>query len=272
WIHGHRVSSAFLAVLLAASGFAALVYQVLWVKQLGLLIGVEVYAVATVVSAFFAGLATGSAVLGARADASPRPLALYAWLELGVAVTGLATTLLLSSLPAPYAALEHALGRVAWLLPFVLMAVPAIMMGGTLPALVRAARPPDEAIGATSGALYAANTAGGVLGVLAVPFVLVPLLGVRGTGGAAAATNLLLAATAALLAGRSAVASAGRREGRAATAATADSRLALVLYAIAGGIALGLEVVWSQAIVQLINTRTYSFALMLATYLTGLVV
>ena len=52
---------------------------------------------------------------------------------------------------------------------------------------------------------------------------------------------------------------------------TVDARLALTLYAFAGGIALGYEVVWTQAIVQFLSTRTYAFAIVLATYLAGLV-
>src|SRR5262249_53026998 len=236
----------------------------------GLLVGVAVYAVTTVVSAFFAGLAVGSGVLGRRADASPRPLAFYARLELGVALTGLATTLLLSRLAGPYAALEDAIGRAAWGLPFVLIALPAFLMGGTLPALVRAARPNGGTIGAASGTLYAANTSGGVVGVLATPLLLVPAFGVRGTGAVAATTNLVLAATAAMLARRAAPALAAEPDPPTADGAP-GSRLALALYAIAGGIALGLEVAWVQALMQFIDTRAYAFALVLATYLTGLV-
>ncbi len=266
--------SPILAALLAASGAAALIYQALWVKQVGLLVGVAVYAVTTVVSAFFAGLAIGSTVFGKRADSELRPLVLYARLELGVALTGLATTLLLSRLAVPYAALEDRAGLAAWALPFVLIALPAVPMGGTLPALVRAARPRVDAIGAASGTLYAANTAGGVLGVLATPLVLVPAFGVQGTGAVAAITNLLLATAAMVLARRVPGADARIDHTRAAAPAQAipGLRLARTFYAAAGGLALGLEVVWSQAVMQFIDTRAYAFALVLATYLTGLVV
>jgi spermidine synthase len=44
----------------------------------------------------------------------------------------------------------------------------------------------------------------------------------------------------------------------------------LVLYTIAGGLALGYEVIWTQAIVQFLSTRTYAFTVVLATYLLGL--
>jgi spermidine synthase len=67
------------ALLLFASGAAALIYQVLWIKQLSLVVGVEVQAVAIGVSAFFAGLAVGGWLFGRLADRSTHPLRLYAW-------------------------------------------------------------------------------------------------------------------------------------------------------------------------------------------------
>ncbi|MGH7893864.1 MAG: fused MFS/spermidine synthase, partial [Candidatus Binatia bacterium] len=260
------MSRSALALLLFCSGTAALVYQTLWAKQLTLVVGVDVYAVTTVVSAFFAGLAFGGAWLGARADRSPRPLALYAALEVGVALTGAATTLTLAWLPAPYVALERAVGFAAWLLPFAVIAIPATLMGGTLPALVRAARPAADAVGGTSGRLYAANTAGAVVGALATQLLLVPAVGVRGAGFLAAATNVALALAARTL-HRDATTAPVRSE-----RTPIDAPLALLLYAIAGGVALGYEVVWSQAVVQFVNTRAYAFALVIAVYLTGLAV
>jgi spermidine synthase len=68
--------------VLFASGAAALIYQLLWIKQLSLVVGVDVYAVTIAVSAFFAGLAAGGALFGRVADRLGRPLRLYALLEL----------------------------------------------------------------------------------------------------------------------------------------------------------------------------------------------
>src|SRR5215467_14154444 len=82
------VHDAVLAALLFASGFVALVYETLWTKQLGRVVGVEVHAVTIALSAFFAGLALGGALLGRLADRAPRPVRLYALLEAGVAVVG----------------------------------------------------------------------------------------------------------------------------------------------------------------------------------------
>jgi spermidine synthase len=263
------------ATLLFVSGTAALVYQLLWIKQLSLVVGVDVYAVTTAVSAFFAGLATGGLIWGRRADASARPLRLYALLELGVALLGVGATLALSVAARPFAQLEALFLPLAWLIPFALVGVPAFLMGGTLPVLVRALGPADENIGASGGRLYAANTAGAIAGALLAPFLLIPLLGVRGSAFAAAALNVLAAGAAFLFDRRSGGLKPTLRDtaqsvSRAAST-HANARTAMRLYAIAGGIALGYEVVWSQAIVQFMSTRAFAFAIVLATYLAGLV-
>lgn len=255
------------ALLLFGSGAASLVYQLLWIKQLSLVVGVEVYAVTIAVSAFFAGLAVGGAWLGRVADRLHRPLRLYAWLEGLVAVLAVASTLLLAHSAAAFAWLELHVGWFAWLLPFALVGMPAIAMGGTLPVLVRASA--RDSVARTGGRLYAANTAGAIAGVLLAPFVLLPALGVQGSALAAAFINLL-AAVVALALDRSAplAMSAPPREDVAVS--VPNARLALVLYAIAGGIALGYEVVWSQTVVQFMSTRAFAFAMMLAVYLVGL--
>src|SRR5258706_15270474 len=76
-------SELLLSVLLLASGMAALIYQTLWVKQLALIVGVDVYAVTTALSAFFGGVAIGGALFGRLADRSARPLRVFAALEAG---------------------------------------------------------------------------------------------------------------------------------------------------------------------------------------------
>ena len=84
------------AALLFLSGTAALVFQVLWIKQLSLVVGVEVSAIAGAVSAFFLGLALGGWLLGRRADRLRRPVRFYAALEAAVALSCVAVTWLLA--------------------------------------------------------------------------------------------------------------------------------------------------------------------------------
>jgi len=258
------------AVLLFCSGAAALVYQVLWIKQLSLVVGVEVYSIAVAVSAFFAGLALGGFVLGRWADRVVRPLLLYAFLETGVALLGIISTLLLAHSAAPFAALEARTGVLAWFIPFLLVGTPAFLMGGTLPVAVRSWISEGANFAKAGGSLYAINTAGGIAGALLSSFAFLPWFGVRGTAFAAAALNLISAAIAFRLNSKqlySQQASSAPTE----KAVLPHVRAALILYALAGGIALGYEVVWSQAIIQFLSTRSFAFSIVLATYLAGLV-
>ena len=126
----------FPALLLFVSGAAALIFQVLWIKQLSLVVGVEVYAITTGISAFFAGLALGGWLFGRLADRVANPWRLYALLELLVALTAVGATLALAGAAAPFAELALHLGLLAWGLPLLLVGAPAVLMGGTLPVLV----------------------------------------------------------------------------------------------------------------------------------------
>ena len=267
--HYHAPALLIPALLLVVSGAAALVYQVLWIKQLSLVVGVEVYAITTGISAFFAGLALGGWLFGRLADRLQRPVLLYAGLEVLVALLGVAATLGLSQAAAPFALLEQQIGLAAWGLPFALVGIPAVLMGGTLPVLVRALAADPRQSSTAGGQLYAANTLGAIAGTLLAAFVLIATLGVRGSAIFAAMLNLLAAAGALLWFQRQGpvLAESGSDE---PAAPAAPARLALWLYAIAGGVALGYEVVWSQSIVQFMSTRTYAFAVVLATYLLGL--
>lgn len=125
------------ALLLVISGAAGLIYQLLWAKQLSLVVGADVFAVTTAVSAFFGGLAIGGWLLGRWADRWERPGLLYGGLEMGIAVLGVGSTLVLGTASGWWARLEAAAGWLAWLAPFALVGLPALLMGGTVPVLTR---------------------------------------------------------------------------------------------------------------------------------------
>ncbi|WP_244494863.1 fused MFS/spermidine synthase [Bosea sp. Root483D1] len=257
------------ALLLFLSGLAALICQVLWIKQLTLVVGIDVYAITTGVSAFFAGLAVGGLLFGRIADRTARPLRLYAALEAGVAVLAVLTTLGLSQAAPLFARLEATTPLLAWALVFLLVGLPAVLMGGTLPALTRFAASRREDVSRVGGNLYAANTAGAIAGALLASFIVIPAAGIRGSALVAAAI-CLIAALLALAASRSAAVSVSALPEATESRFSASALLAIGLYAIAGGIALGYEVVWSQTIVPFMSTRSFAFSVLLATYLTGL--
>jgi len=236
-----HVAPAIAAFMLFLSGTAALVFQVLWIKQLSLITGIDVHAVSTGVSAFFLGLALGSFALGRIGDRSRQPLRLYALLETGVAVLGAGVTLILSHIAPLFVAIEDTTAFAAWALLILIVATPAFLMGGTLPLLLRALKGAPRGVGAKGGRLYAANTLGAIFGCLAVSFVLIPTLGVQASGLAAAGLGLGAAAIALSLS-TTAIREDAQADMPIPAQGTAGSRLALLLYAIAGGIALGYEV------------------------------
>ena len=260
------------ALLLVCSGTAALIFQILWIRQLSLVVGIEVYSITIAVSAFFAGLAAGSAVFGRIADRTSRPLLLYCLIETVVALVGVSATLLLAHSAGPFVAFQTYAGILAWILPFLLVGLPALVMGGTLPIAIRALATGSRQIAQTGGWVYAANTTGAILGALLSTFIFLPWLGVRGTAFAAAGFNLVAAAIALTLNRSSASRPIAPEEQRTQyDSGFVKSRVALALYAAAGGIALGYEVVWSQAMAQFLSTRVFAFSIVLATYLAGLV-
>lgn len=262
--HATRAASG----LLFLSGAAALVYQALWAKQLSTVVGVDIRAITVAVSAFFAGLGFGGLLIGRRADRLARPARFYAGLELGIAVSGVATTWGLARIAPFFAALEAQQAWLAWLMLFAIIAIPPFLMGGTLPVLARALTPRDSEIGTIAGRLYGANTTGAIFGALAATFVLIPDVGLQGAAIVAAFANV--AAALGALGLQTLSHSAAPVSPARVFAPRSGGRTALILYTVAGGIALGYEVVWSQAIVQFLSTRVFAFSIVLATYLSGL--
>jgi predicted membrane-bound spermidine synthase len=193
--------------LFVGSGAAGLVYQVVWSRELVLVFGNTTQAVATIVTAFMAGLGFGSLVGGRWASRSAQPLRLYGALELGVAVFAVLLPFAFDDLAVVYRGaypglVGHTLGLTAVRFALALAAVaPAtFLMGATLPLLVRyLVRTLDEA-GARLGELYAANTAGAVAGTVIAGFVLIEFLGLRLTSYVAVALNLLAGSGALMLA------------------------------------------------------------------------
>ncbi len=255
--------------LLFLSGALGLVYEVLWMRRFGLLLGATPLAASAAVSGFFLGSAAGSAFFGARLRRVRRPLVAFGLLELGVAAGALAALGLLAlverwdptRLPSVRGtpALETAMRL---LVALGAMGLPAFCMGGTLPALVGAR--------ARLGGLYAANLAGAVLGTLAVPFALLPRWGADGSYAVALGASLALGTLACVL--------GARRPPMAEAETTADdaeprARLPtsyLLLGALCGAATLALQVLGMRALALVHESSVHAFATVLAVFLLGL--
>jgi spermidine synthase len=188
------------AALLFGSGFCALVYQVGWLREFRLIFGASTAASAAVLAIFIGGLGIGGWRLGPYVDRQPRPLRFYANLELVVAISAALSPLLLSVARAIYLASGGStrLGMTVatlerLLLSAIVLAVPTIAMGGTLPAAARAVTRAGDVRRQHLATLYAINTLGAVAGCLVATFFLLEIYGTRTTLWLAAAVNVLVA-------------------------------------------------------------------------------
>ena len=271
--------------LFVASGAAGLIYQVVWSRELVLVFGNTTQAVATIVTAFMAGLGFGSLAGGRLADTSLRPLRLYGLVELAVAAMAALLPFAFSGLAEVYRGVWPSLverpGQLAgvrFALALAAVAPATFLMGMTLPLLTRyLVRTLDEA-GARLGELYAANTIGAMAGTLLGGFVLIELVGLHLTSYLAVALNLAAGLGALLLSRRweTGPDPAARRERPARPQVPPGfrprRRAVLAATFVSGFVSLALEVLWTRMLAEGTGSSIYIFTTILAIFLLGIAV
>ena len=262
------------------SGAAALIFETLWFRRAGLAFGNGVWASAIVLSSFMAGLALGNGLAARYGHRVRRPERVYAVIELIVAAAGILLVVGFSHLnellaPVFRALLERpvVLNTLRLSIAFVLLMVPAIAMGMTLPLLVKALRGGTGSFGGALGRLYGWNTLGAVAGALAGETLLVEAFGIVGTAFWAGLFNVLAAG------GAIAVARSAHETEELAASTPSDAldgrpspgvRRFLVASFLSGGVLLALEVVWFRFLQLFVPGTTLTFALMLSVVLGGI--
>ncbi|MGQ9730859.1 MAG: fused MFS/spermidine synthase [Candidatus Zipacnadales bacterium] len=276
----HRHPYALILTCFFFSGAAGLIYEVVWARRLTLIFGVTVLSHSTVLAAFLGGLAVGSLIFGRLADRRRDLLRVYAILEALVGLFCFATPYLFALVEHGYVIIHPTLEHQLWLLRLVrfglaalVMFVPTMLMGGTLPVLSRARIRRLGQVGTEVGVLYGVNTLGAVLGAVAAGFFLLPTVGLKGSIYLAAVINLAVALTAFALsivhhdAHGAVVVPVPPREGPTNWLAYGSL---LVAYGISGTAALIYEVVWTRVLSLAFGTSVYAFSGMLAAFLAGI--
>ena len=258
-------------LLLIASGAAGLGYQIVWTRMLSIGLGHEIFAMLAVVAAFFAGLGLGALAFDARIARSRRPGLWYAGLE---ALIGAWTLALIWLIPIVNAQVAGWIGpepgelrrwAASFLAPALVLAPATVAMGATLPAAERLyARLRRDGRGV--GGLYAANTAGAMIGALATAVWLAPTLGFTATLIVFSALNFACAAGALFGPARGEAARAPLAGAAAGVGPSAGILAALFLTGLLG---VGYEVAVVRALSQLLENTIYSFAAALSVYLLG---
>lgn len=284
-----RIPPAAVLAVFFVSGVAALLYQIVWLKYLGFVFGNTVYAAATLIAIFLAGLGLGGYLFG-RFFAHRPPLALYAILEALIGTIGAFSPngfgLLDHGYVASFRAFENAPLLLAMARAFfaaLFLLPPTILMGATLPVLVRWYTRDLRGSGKPVSSLYAVNTFGAAAGVALAGFYLIPRVGLLATIFVAVAMNYLLGVVAAVASFASG--GVGTRGSASSTLVgspkvqdalsrvpTWDSRLILVASFLMGLTSIADEVFWSRILVLHLGSSVYAYSLMLFSFLIGIAV
>lgn len=262
-------------LLFFVSGFPALIYQIVWQRALFTIYGVNIESITVVVAAFMLGLGLGS-ILGGRLSKNRRipVLAAFGMTELIIAIFGFNSLRLFEWVGA------FTLGSSplkTGMITFLLVLVPTLMMGATLPLLVTYLVRRTGNVGRSTGVLYFFNTLGSAFACLCTAIFMMGTFGRQGSVTVAAWINLAVSAGALLIHFRQ------RKErhslspsGTETVARTADTGravsfgLGLVLVFICGFIALSYEIIWIRLFTVGLASSAAAFPLVLSVYLAGI--
>lgn len=259
--------------LFFASGIPAIIYQVVWQRALFSLFGINIESVTIVVSAFMLGLGLGSLAGGALSKKRKLPpVALFAVAEIGTALFALA------SLRMFHVLANVTLSSPLWLagtISFLLVVIPTILMGSTLPLLTEHLVRRAQGVGGSVGALYFANTLGSGAACILVIRPLMNSLGQAGAVRCAALINGLIGLSAL---GYSFFNEPKGREADIPTVRHSSHpddvllpfKLALFCAAGFGFIALSYEIIWYRLLAFALADTAPTFASLLGSYLIGI--
>ena len=274
---------ALVTAIFFASGAASLILQVIWFKQLQFVLGSTTLSVSVTVASFFFGLSVGSAFGGRAADAVTRPLRVYGFLELTLALVSLAVTAFLSHWPtwagwlSPMLDLDSpARLPLIVFLSLATLSLPTILMGATLPFLVRFLARSRTELANQVGLLYGFNTLGAAIGTLAAGFILIGILGIMGSSLFASIVYICVGGFGLFASRREhplAVEDQKQQKPLQRERSESDSATLLIwVFACSGFVSIAYEVVWFRFLTNIGTASVYAFSGMLGTYLFGLVI
>jgi predicted membrane-bound spermidine synthase len=248
------------------SGFASLIYQVVWQRLLTVYYGVGPVATTLIVSTFMLGLGLGALIGGALAERVCGRVRLYSLIEFLLGAFGIASPWLLDYVGARTAGASYpiALTCMAAFLCF-----PTLLMGMTLPLLVKIVNSLNHDFLGSISFLYFINTLGAAVGTLAASYFIISLFGLDTATYIAAAINLLLAFVI-LLIGRAERDIASTPLEQSAIDPAPLGRWAYLCVFLTGFLAVGYEIIWFRLLGVPLKDSPYVFSTILAVYLLGI--
>lgn len=264
----HRV----LLSLFVGSGCSALIYEVVWFQQLGMVLGASAISLAILLTSFMGGMCLGSLALPRMISSRWHPLRVYGVLEFLIGLCGLATLWLLP-----------VVGRTYWsfagsgtsdlmmrcVVALIVLLPPTILMGATLPAISRWVESTRTGL-SELGLFYGANTFGAVLGSLLTGLFLLPLFDVSIATAVAVFINASVGIVALAFARFKAYEAPAFSEDHPSIPTTRRSIPVSIVLGLSGLTALGAEVIWTRLLGLLLGPTAYTFSIVLAVFLLGL--
>lgn len=285
-----RILYIFICSLFVLSGIAALIYQVVWFKQLSYFIGNTTYSQSVVLATYMGGLAVGAWFWGKKADTIKNSLYLFAILEITLALYCFFYSPIFSFVEEQFSATVisnkwESDGSSVLFLKFLVSGAtiffPTFLMGGTLPVLVKFLSLKVDQVGKNVSILYFINSFGAVIGTVLAGFYLIQAFGLTKTTYFAAMVELLVGLASLFLAKYS-YAQLNKEnipentdkleKTKIITITKKQFTLVLSIAAFSGFCAMVYEVVWLRLLIPVLSSSTYSFTIILAAFITGITI
>ncbi len=277
------------------SGATALIYEVIWARILQLTFGSTVYAITTVLTAFMAGLSIGSYYMGKFAETKRYPLFIYGLLELGIGIYALLAPFFLELTDSLYLMYYHKIWQQHQILfiarffhSFIVLLLPTIFMGATLPVLSKYFISTYEKFGRVISLLYAVNTFGAMIGTAFVGFYALPEMGMILTNRIAGSANIAIGIISLIFfwIQKKRMTESFKPESIEVSSESVIKednivvsdeipparviKYIKILLLVSGYAAMAYEILWTRTLELFINSTTYSFSIILVTYLSGI--
>jgi len=276
------------------SGLSGLIYEILWMRMIIKIIGSAPFAVSIILTIFMGGLGLGSYLAGRVIDRISEPLSLvriYGILELVIGLYAIVIPVVLLAFKPLQTVLYNGLynrfivyNLLTFILCSVILLIPVTCMGATLPILCRFCVARLSHLGTHAGRLYGLNTIGAALGALLCGFWLIDFLGVSGTLVFAVLINIMIGLTCITVSYKAKVSYASEAQKTSGSKKTpqedevgerqlghpSETKCALVIFVVSGFCAMACEVIWTRLLGLIVGPTTYSFTIVLVTFITGL--
>ena len=261
------------------SGFAALVYEISWIRKASLVVGATSYAVSTVLGVFFGGLAIGNYLFGKRTRQQRTPIRLYGKLEIGVGILCILSVFTLPLVESLYSSLYDSIQGGLFMALFIratLVSIcllpPTILMGATLPLFCRQFIRHKNGVLNSISWLYGLNTLGAAVGAAVCGFALLPTIGVNASIFLAGGISIVVGGIMLVVKLPDTAAHVEEEQTPEESEQTKDKSRAMgIVFALSGFAAIGNEIIWTRFLTLIIENNVYTYTLTLTVILLGIV-